>query len=145
MADHTFTETIQILRDRGYRITPQRELIVAAVWAADDHITAEEILGIVQQKVQAVNIATVYRTLETLVDEGLVCQNDLNSGSVVYSPRQHGPHIHLVCRRCNHVIEADFGVVEPLRVALAQQYGFEAELHHLSLLGTCKHCMEDQA
>ncbi len=137
-----YTQTfIQTLRQRGYRITPQREMIIQALVQNERHMTAEEIFNQVQFLTQSTNIATVYRTLELLVDEGLACQNDLGSGRVVYITRRHGPHIHLICRQCGNVIDADNQLLEPLRAWLHEQYGFEADLHHISIRGVCDTCL----
>ena len=60
------------LRARGYRMTPQREMIITALTSSDHHITAEEIFESLHERTRALNIATVYRTLDLLVEEGLV-------------------------------------------------------------------------
>ena len=131
---------IQTLRGRGFRITPQREMIIQALVKSERHMTAEEIYQQVQSLTQATNIATVYRTLELLVAEGMACQNDLGSGCVVYSSRQHGTHIHLVCRQCGEVIDADNQLMEPLRERIKELYGFNASLDHISISGLCDSC-----
>jgi Fur family ferric uptake transcriptional regulator len=95
------------LRNRGYRITPQREMIIQAIAHSPEHITAEEIAQQLQEHTQAINIATIYRTLELLWQEGLACRNDLSEGKIVFATFEHGPHIHLVCRKCNKVIDGD--------------------------------------
>jgi Fur family ferric uptake transcriptional regulator len=131
---------IQTLRGRGYRITPQREMIVQTLVQSERHMSAEEIYQQVQSFTRATNIATVYRTLELLVAEGMACQNDLGSGRVVYSSRQHGTHIHLVCRQCGEVIDADNQLMEPLRERIKERYSFDASLDHISLSGLCESC-----
>lgn len=132
---------IQTLRGRGYRITPQRELIIQALVQNERHMSAEEIYEQVQSFTQATNIATVYRTLELLVAEGIACQNDLGGGRVVYSSQQHGTHIHLVCRQCGKVIDADNQLIEPLRKRIKESYGFDASLNHSSISGVCNKCV----
>jgi Fur family ferric uptake transcriptional regulator len=57
--------------------------------------------------------------------------------------RQHGPHIHLICRRCDHVIEAAPDVLSQLGEALLEDYQFTADLDHLSIFGLCVHCKDD--
>ena len=138
MPDPTFF--IQTLRGRGYRITPQREMIIQALLQSEWHMTAEEIYQQVQAFTQATNIATVYRTLELLVAEGMACQNDLGGGRVEYSSRQHGTHIHLVCRQCGEVIDADNLLTEPLRERIKERYSFDASLNHISISGLCNSC-----
>ena len=95
------------LRKQGYRLTPQREMIVEAVAHAGRHVTVEDVYEQVQTRTNAVNVATVYRTLDLLVELGLVSKADLGEGRVTYASLHHGPHCHLVCRHCGHVIEVE--------------------------------------
>ncbi len=134
---HTLLDT---LRQRGYRLTPQREMIVEALAHANGHVTAEEIYAQVSDRVQTVNIATVYRTLELLVATGLTSRIDLWDGRVVYTTAQHGPHIHLVCRCCGEIFNADHQLVDTLDGQLRSDYKFQADLQHLSISGVCAKC-----
>lgn len=131
---------IQTLRQRGYRITPQREMIVEALTHSSHHMTADEIFDRIKAQTQASNIATVYRTLDLLVEEGLACRNDLGGGRVSYATTEHGPHIHLVCRQCGCVIDADYKLLATLSRQLQEEHGFEANLQHISLTGLCSEC-----
>jgi Fur family ferric uptake transcriptional regulator len=131
---------IEDLRDKGYRITPQRELIIRAVAHSETHISAEEVHTALQKHTQATNLATVYRTLDLLWEEGLACRNDLGEGRTVYTTLKHGPHIHLVCRCCNAIVEAAPNLLTDLEAALANQHGFSADLQHLSIFGICQYC-----
>jgi Fur family ferric uptake transcriptional regulator len=131
---------IGALRDRGHRITPQREIIIEAISHSVRHMTAEEIFGEVQKRTNSVNIATVYRTLEFLVEEGLASRTDLGGGREIYCGKQHGPHIHLVCSLCGAVTEADGRVIDSLQQQLYDRYGFTADLHHASIFGLCDIC-----
>lgn len=134
---HTLLDT---LRQRGYRLTPQREMIVEALAHANGHVTAEEIYAQVSDRVQTINIATVYRTLELLVATGLTSRIDLWDGRVVYTTAQHGPHIHLVCRCCGEIFNADHQLVDTLDGQLRSDYKFQADLQHLSISGVCANC-----
>lgn len=133
---------IAALRREGYRLTPQRELIVKAIAHGDRHMTAEEVLDVVRQKTEALNIATVYRTLDLLVEKGLATRTDLGEGRVVYATIRHGPHIHLVCRRCGRVLEADASPLAPLITALEEQCHFICDTTHLALTGLCEACRQ---
>jgi len=128
------------LRERGYRITPQREMIIQAIAHKPEHITAEEISDQLQKHTGAINIATVYRTLDLLWQEGFACRNDLSEGKVVYSTYEHGPHIHLVCRKCNQVIDADISLLNSIGEDLSQRYQFQPDLDHFSIFGVCDDC-----
>jgi Fur family ferric uptake transcriptional regulator len=130
------------LRNRGYRITPQREMIIQAIAHSPEHITAEEIAQQLQEHTQAINIATIYRTLELLWQEGLACRNDLSEGKIVFATFEHGPHIHLVCRKCNKVIDGDNKLLTKLGEKLNQMYGFDPDLDHFSIFGVCSDCQD---
>ena len=128
------------LRAQGHRLKPQREMIFEAIAHAGRHVTAEEIFEQVQEKNRAVNIATVYRTLDLLVELGMASRADLGEGKVSYSSELHGHHCHLVCRRCGRVIEASHKLVEPLERALVKEHDFEADLGHFAIVGLCADC-----
>jgi Fur family ferric uptake transcriptional regulator len=134
---HTIIST---LRKRGYRITPQREMVIGIITHAEQHMSAEEIFAELKNRTQATNLATVYRTLDMLWEEGFACRNDLSEGKIVYTTFKHGPHIHLVCRYCNHVIDAEPHILEPLGQELRSGYNFKADLQHISLFGICARC-----
>jgi Fur family ferric uptake transcriptional regulator len=80
-----------------------------------------------------------------LVARGLASRTDLGSGEVVYATRQHGPHIHLVCRLCGEVTDADQRLAIPLSQALQAHYHFNPDLQHISLLGVCAACQASAA
>ena len=128
------------LRERGYRLTPQREMIVEAIAHAGRHVTAEEIFEQVQARTNAVNIATIYRTLDLLVGLGLVSRSDLGGGKVTYASHLHGSHCHLVCRHCGRVIETEHDLIAPLEDQLHERYSFTADLCHFAIPGLCADC-----
>jgi Fur family transcriptional regulator, ferric uptake regulator len=131
---------IETLRSRGFRITPQREMIVEAIAHQGNHINAEEVFTRIQERTHAVNIATVYRTLDLLVEQGLASRINLGEGQVAYTTHQHGPHIHLVCRQCGQVIDADQNLLLALSAQLTDEYQFAADLQHISVVGLCNDC-----
>ena len=132
-----------ILRARGYRITPQREMIIEELTKTNSHIAAEEIFDALQERTKVLNISTIYRTLDLLVEEGLVCRNDLGDEFIVYALAQHGAHIHLVCRQCGQVVEADQSLITDLGEIFQEEYGFAADLRHISLFGLCSKCQNE--
>ena len=84
------------LRGQGFRMTPQRMMILSAIEAGNGHICAEEIYAQVAAKYPHVNISTVYRTLELLKKLGLVIETDLGDGRLRYHSTDKGHHHHLV-------------------------------------------------
>ncbi len=135
---------IEKLRQRGYRITPQREIIIKAIAHSTSHLTAEDLLELIRTSSEAINIATVYRTLEMLVEEGLIIRSDLGQGRAVYAPHQHGPHLHLVCRQCGEVFDADHTMACSLREQIWEQHHFEADFSHTTVFGLCALCQKKE-
>lgn len=133
------TET---LREQGYRLTPQRLLILSAIHGTDHHISAEEIYEQVCAKYPNVNISTVYRTLELLKELGLVTETDLGGGKFRYHSLEKGHHHHLICRKCGRIFELDEAVLNPIEGTILRKYGFKADLSHLAVFGNCVECQK---
>jgi len=133
-------DIINKLSELGYRMTPQRAMIVSAIENSDNHISAEEIYAQVIAKYPHVNISTVYRTLEMLKRLGLVTETDLGEGRVRYHPAGKGHHHHLVCIECGAIIDLDESVLSPVKDVLRKKYGFIADLRHLAIFGRCTKC-----
>jgi Fur family ferric uptake transcriptional regulator len=127
------------LRSRGYRVTPQRQLVLEAV-ARLNHATPEEIAACVQQTAKGVNISTIYRTLELLDSLGLVAHTHLNHGAPTYHLATEAAHVHLVCQNCGKIDEASQEEVAPLTKVLDDQHGFETNVAHLTVFGLCNDC-----
>ncbi len=133
-------ETVKRLSDKGYRLTPQRLMIVSAIEDSDGHISAEEIYTQVAARYPHVNISTVYRTLELLKELGLVTETDFGEGRVRYHPAEKGHHHHLVCTGCGAVIDLDESSLSSLKSMLLREYKFTADLKHLAIFGRCSKC-----
>lgn len=132
------------LRSRGYRVTPQRQLVLEAV-ARLHHATPEEIAASVQQTAKGVNISTIYRTLELLDSLGLVTHTHLNHGAPTYHLASDARHVHLVCQNCGRIEEAGPDQVASLTRALDASHGFETNVSHLTVFGRCHDCRSDQS
>ena len=129
------------LRARGYRLTPQRQLVLEAVGAIG-HATPDEIATEVRRTASGVNISTVYRTLELLEQIGLVRHTHLGHGAPTYSVIGPDDHVHLVCRDCDGVEEASTSMVEQVVELLAQEKGFTVDVGHFALFGRCRECSD---
>jgi len=133
-------ETGETLREQGYRMTPQRQLILAALQQSNDHISAEEIHAHVCAIYPQVNISTIYRNLELLKKMGLVTETDLGSGRFRYHPAEKGHHHHLICEKCGATIETTESPFLTLRHTLLKEYRFRANISHLAIFGRCSKC-----
>lgn len=127
------------LRDRGFRITPQRQLVLEAVEALG-HGTPEEILAEVQRTASGVNLSTIYRTLEVLEDVGLVTHAHIGHGAPTYHSIDEHVHIHLVCDRCEAVLSAPAQAASAFVTRLEKDYGFRTDITHVSVHGLCRTC-----
>ena len=132
------------LRSSGKRLTPQRELILRAVDSLG-HATPDEVLAEVRKQSSAINISTVYRTLEVLEELGLVKHAHLSDRAPTYHSVGGHEHFHLVCRNCHRVISVDAGVLDPLLERLRTDEGFTADVGHLTVFGRCDQCEETDA
>jgi len=128
------------LREKGYRLTPQRMMVLSAIENSANHISAEEIYAQVVSRYPGVNISTVYRTLELLKRLGMVTETDLGGGRVRYHPADKGHHHHLVCQECGAMTDLDESLLSDLRSSLLREYGFDTDLRHLAFFGRCSKC-----
>ncbi len=134
------------LRERGLRLTPQREMVLAVLHEVDGLATVDEIYERVQAISSSVDISTVYRNLELLQEFHLVASVEAPDNQRRYElVGVHGAHLHLVCRNCGQVIGVDLEKFEPFMVYLKDRYGFEIDLEHLSIPGLCRDCSVAQA
>lgn len=127
------------LRSRGYRLTPQRQLVLEAITSLG-HATPEDAHAWVTERASGVNISTVYRTLELLEDLDLVKHAHLSHGAPTYHAATSPEHVHLVCRGCGGITEVEPGTVAPLVDLLQQEHGFVADVGHLTVFGECREC-----
>lgn len=129
------TDFETVLREAGYRRTPQRQ----QVWEAVErlrHATPEQIAAALPD----VDLSTVYRALEVLVDVGLITHTHIGHGPPVYHAVDPQPHLHLVCQKCGRQDSADLALADGLVAALRDQHGFVPDLAYISLPGLCREC-----
>ena len=132
---------MQQLRERGFRLTPQREMILSVLHDIEELATAEEIYSRVQSLSSSVDISTVYRTLDLLQEFDLVSCVDPGDSQRRYEFLGiHGTHLHLVCQACGQVTGADLEVAQAFGERLKAEYEFQATLDHLSIPGLCQAC-----
>lgn len=132
--------SLEQLRQQGFRLTPQRILILEALDASHEHVSAEQIHAAVIERYPYINIATVYRNLQWLHEQQLVRRIDLGDGRLQWETATHPIHHHLVCERCKAVQVIDNHVVACLSNHVAEHYGFAVNFDHLAIFGLCADC-----
>jgi Fur family ferric uptake transcriptional regulator len=140
--DSTERDWQTMLRERGYRLTPQRELVLQAVDELG-HATPDEVLGKVHEHSESINISTVYRTLELLEELGLVRHTHITDRAPTYHSTRTPQHVHLVCRGCGSVLDAQPEEFAATVQTLDAKHGFEPDLGHLTVFGRCADCRGD--
>jgi len=129
------------LRAAGYRVTPQRLVILESVAHARDHTSAQQVFQQARRRLPGLNPATVYRTLQTLHTAGLVDLYANGGEALRFSLRDpEHPHTHLVCRSCGRELELDPNLLARFARGIERQTGFQIDIHHLTLGGICARC-----
>ena len=127
------------LRSSGHRLTPQRELVLAAVETLG-HATPDEVYAEVRTHSESINLSTVYRTLELLDELGLIRHAHLTDRAPTYHSARGHEHAHLVCRVCHRQISIDRAEIENALGPLAAGHDFAPDYGHLTVFGTCADC-----
>lgn len=130
------------IKEGGYRLTPQRQLILDTLCQLGSHVTAVAIYEQAQQTMPALNQATVYRTLDFFCDLKIVAKTDI-TGQSVYELLGDRPHHHLVCRECQAMFSFDAHHLEELAAHIEEEHGFKPDFHHLVISGLCAACQEE--
>lgn len=138
--DGTADALVDQLRARGLRATTARRAVLEALVAAGtDHLTADELGRRVRADHPAIHLSTIYRTLEALTDAGVTNVARFADQPVTYHLATDVHH-HAVCTRCGATLVLDPAVFEPVRRRLRRDHGFEADPHHLTIVGLCRDC-----
>lgn len=138
---HETRDYIQALRSRGYRVTPQRLIVLDAVCAFDGHATLADVQASVNNMDPTIDRSTIYRALDVLQEVGLIVESEIGSQGKVYRiAGEPDRHHHLVCLTCGRVLTVSGSVVAPLLRVFRDEYGFEAQADHLVFNGLCSDC-----
>ncbi len=129
------------LRDHRQPLTRQRDRVAEVVLTSDDHLSAEQIRRRLKEAGDSVGLATIYRTLDLLVQSGLVRAHDFGQGYRRFEPMPaQAHHDHLICVRCGKVEEFAHDRLERMLPIIADEYGFQPERHRVEIYGVCRDC-----
>ena len=140
-ADPRLEEILDLLRTDGGRITSARRAVVTHLLASHGHVSADDLAAEIQAELPDVSVSTVYRTLDVLERLGQVEHVHLGHGPSLFHLADRR-HVHLLCRRCDRVIELPDGYLADLADRLDTDQGFLLEPRHFALLGTCAACRQ---
>lgn len=127
------------LREQGIYVTAPRLAVLRAV-ADQPHATAEELVRVVRDQIGSVSRQSVYDTLNTLTDRGLLRRIQPIGSSARYEARTGDNHHHLVCRSCGRVVDVDCAVGERPCLAASDHHGFDIDEADVTYWGYCPDC-----
>lgn len=137
----------ELLKSKGLKVTNQRLLVLRALASCPGkHLTAEEIYEIVKADCPEIGLATVYRTIQLLLELNLIDRINLDDGFVRYEIGSVGEndskhhHHHLICQSCGKVISFQDDLLEELEEKIFRTTGFQVADHEVKLYGCCKEC-----
>ncbi len=133
--EHIFRE---FLKKKGYRATPERDIVLREIYSAAGHFDADELFIKLKQKNHNISRATVYNTLDLLVECNLVSQNSFGHKHLHYE-RVYGydHHDHIVCNQCGEVFEFSNPKIEEQQDAVCKSMGFDIRQHTLQIFADC--------
>jgi Fe2+ or Zn2+ uptake regulation protein len=135
----TADELTRIFRDRGLRVTPQRQVIFGLLHRNDLHPTVESLYESARAAMPTISLKTVYQTVHDLEAMGEVALLDVGTGSVRVDPNVEHPHHHLICTSCGKVRDVLVDVGH-LRVPARERRGFTLDGIEVHFRGTCAEC-----
>ncbi len=123
-------------------MTNPRRVVLAVLARRGGHMAAEELVTAVAEADPRVHRASVYRVLEAFAELGVVQHVHVGHGATAYHlTGDHGPHLHVQCRRCGSVQDAPAGVLDDAARQLTGKLGFELDPGHVALSGVCRTCL----
>ena len=131
----------QQIKDAGLKVTRPREKILSILeHSGRRHLSAEDVYKELLNNGDDIGLATVYRVLTQFEGAGLVCRRHFETGQSVFELNSGNHHDHIVCIRCNRVVEFVDTLIEERQDAIAAKFGFRIEDHSLVIYGVCADC-----
>jgi Fur family ferric uptake transcriptional regulator len=140
MASSEQAQVVGVLESVGVRATRQRVIVLSELMSERDDVTAQQLHERLRDRGERLGLATVYRTLGLLADEGVIDALSHHPGELCYRWCGEGHHHHLVCSSCHRVVELDECDLEPWLERVAQAHDFVTTGHRLEVSGLCGEC-----
>ena len=129
------------LQDNKLRFTNQRKTILEVFLNNNGHVEVEALFLEIQKIDPSIGIATVYRTMNLLVECGLARENALSKGHKTFEKLYHqSHHDHLICTQCNKIVEFEHPLIEKYQLEVCQTHGFNLHQHQMEIYGICSDC-----
>ncbi len=141
--DVRFNQLIASLKERDFRLTPQRIELVRLIAISEGHPSANQLYERIKEKFPTMSRATVYKTLALLKEVNQVFEIDLREDSH-YDGNRPEPHPHLICMKCNQIVDGELSLNEEIIKNLEQKSGYTILRPQISLYGLCPNCKTGQ-
>lgn len=141
--DVRFNQLIAALKERDFRLTPQRVELVRLLALSEGHPSASQLYTIIKRRFPTMSFATVYKTITLLKELNQVLEIDLRNDSH-YDGNRPQPHPHLICIKCNKIIDGDLSLDQESLLRLEQASGYKILRPQISLYGLCPDCKEER-
>jgi Fur family ferric uptake transcriptional regulator len=133
------------LREHGLPVTAQRVAIADVILRSARHLSADDVASELERRGRNVGLATVYRTIDLLVESGLAVERDFGEGFRRFEPALDAPHHeHLLCTVCGKVTEFRDERLERITTLVAEVNGFARQRHRLVIYGVCGDCQRGE-
>ena len=140
--DLRFNQLISALKERNFRLTPQRVELVRLIAVSEGHPSASELFTKIKRQFPTMSHATVYKTLTILKEMNQVLEIDLRDDSH-YDGNRLQPHPHLICVKCNKIMDGELVLDQESLRKLEQASGYKILRSQISLYGLCPDCKEE--
>lgn len=127
------------IREKGYRLTRQRKIVLEELASVDTHPRADQIYQMVRKRIPNVSFGTIYRNLRTLEELGLVTEVQYGQRSSRFDANISSHH-HFVCRECERIIDVDTDMMVELESSSLARMGYTIEGYRMQLVGLCPVC-----
>jgi Fur family transcriptional regulator, stress-responsive regulator len=134
------TEPIELLRERGLRVTAQRVAVLRAV-SAEPHVSADLVTETVRGELGTISTQAVYDALAALTEHGLLRRIQPAGSPARYETRVGDNHHHLICRVCEQMVDVDCAVGDPPCLTVADDLGYEIDEAEVIYWGRCPECL----
>jgi Fur family peroxide stress response transcriptional regulator len=137
-------QMVSKLREHDFRITPQRLAVLRILAASEGHPSVDRVYETVRREFPTTSIATIYKTVNLLKQINEVLELGFPDGSNRYDGKKPFPHPHVICVRCQKIIDPDLESLKDMTAEVADETGFDILTHRLDFFGICGDCKREE-
>lgn len=140
--DERVNRILSKVRERDFRLTPQRLAIIRILAASTEHPSVDQVYQQVRSQFPTTSIATVYKTIALLKELNEILELGFPDGSNRYDGNKPYPHPHAICTKCRKIMDPEISSVDELSEEMRKKTGYEISFHRLDFFGICPECQK---